>query len=141
MEITVKAHFNKMAKDSKKEGLEFWITGEDERRREISDMTREVVLLKIVGEETQLTCEFKSLTKDSKKTKANFILKGDTSAQVAFEFYKFAGKDLELVITESQMDLEDFKNAEPHEGIKGTIDKDGTATVDPNQGTIDDKDE
>lgn len=136
MTIEIKAHFNKQTKDSKKESLEFWVTGDDEKRRELTDMTREVVILQIVGHDTELTAEFKSTTKDSKKTKLVFIIKGDTSADQAFEFYKHTGSDLTLSIKPSQMSIEDFKA--PHEGITGTINGDGTAEVDPNQGTIED---
>lgn len=135
MTIEIKTHFNRMTKDSKKEALEFLVTGEDERRRELFDLTRSVVILQIESEPTELTAELKSATKGSKNTKLAFIIKGDTSADQAFEFYKFTGKDLTLIIKPSQMSLEDFKA--PHEGVTGKINADGTATVDPNQAELD----
>ncbi|TCN00903.1 hypothetical protein EV294_101353 [Paenibacillus sp. BK033] len=135
MQITVKAHFNKQTKDSKKEGLQFYLKGEDEKRPELNQMTRSVVLLSISGVDVELTAEFKKTSKDSKKTVLDFEVKGDASAAQTFEFYKMAGADVELAIKESQMSLEEF-HAEPREGVRGKIDKDGTVTVDPNQSEL-----
>ncbi|CAI6024831.1 hypothetical protein PAECIP112173_00400 [Paenibacillus sp. JJ-100] len=136
MNITVKAHFNKQTKDSKKELVQFYVTGEDERRPELNQMTREVVILAIDGlDGVELTAEFKKSAKDSKKTILEFEVKGDSSAAQTFEFYKLAGTDVELSITESQMDLEEFQEQQKQyrEGVKGNINQDGTVEVDPNQ--------
>lgn len=38
----------------------------------------------------------------------------------------------------SQADLDDFKPAEPHQGVSGTINPDGTAHVDSGQMTLED---
>lgn len=133
MNITVKAHFNKQTKDSKKEGLQFYLKGEDEKRPELNQMTRSVVLLSIDEVEgVELTAEFKKTSKDSKKTVLDFEVKGDSSAAQTFEFYKMAGADIELTIKESQMSLEEF-HGEPREGVRGKIDNQGIATVDSNQ--------
>lgn len=136
MNITVKAHFNKQTKDSKKELVQFYVTGEDERRPELNQMTREVVILAIAGlDGVELTAEFKKSAKDSKKTILEFEVKGDSSASQTFEFYKLAGTDVDLSITESQMDLDEFQEQQKQhrEGVKGKINPDGTVDLDPNQ--------
>ncbi|WP_078434246.1 hypothetical protein [Metabacillus halosaccharovorans] len=134
MQLTLKAHFNKQIKDSKKEQVVFWVKGEDEKKPEISKLTREVVELEIEGVDQKLTCEFNKTTKDSKKTVLEFIVKGDTSSDQSFNFYRKAGSDVTLTIVESQMDIDDF-NEEQREGIKYNVGKEGVANVD--QVTID----
>ncbi|OCA84451.1 hypothetical protein A8F94_17285 [Bacillus sp. FJAT-27225] len=129
MQATVKAHFNKQTKDSKKELIQFYVKGEDEKKPEISQMTREVVELSIEGVDQKLTCEFNKTTKDSKKTVLEFIVKGDTSAEQSFNFYKKAGSDVTLHIVESQMSIDEFYDKDGHEGVEYPVDKDGTATV------------
>lgn len=130
MQITVKAHFNKQTKDSKKELVQFHVKGEDEKKPEINQLTREVVELSIEGVEQKLTCEFSKTTKDSKKTVLEFIVKGDTSADQSFNFYKKAGSDVTLTIIESQMSIDEFYDEEPREGIQYNVQKDGTVNVD-----------
>ncbi|WP_052646800.1 hypothetical protein [Paenibacillus terrae] len=143
MNVTIKAHFNKQTKDSKKELVQFYVKGDDERRPELNQMTREVVELTISSlEGVKLTAEFKKSAKDSKKTVLEFEVKGDSSASQTFEFYKLAGSDVDLTIMESQMDIEDFheQQKEYREGKRGTINQDGTVDVDqsddPNQASI-----
>ncbi|SMQ75922.1 hypothetical protein SAMN05444673_2568 [Bacillus sp. OV166] len=143
MQVTVKAHFNKQTKDSKKELIQFYVKGEDEKKPEINQMTREVVELQIEGIEQKLTCEFSKTTKDSKKTALEFIVKGDTSADQSFNFYRKAGSDVTLHVAESQMSIEEFYDSEqfedgPHEGVEYKINPDGTAEVKPDQLTLDD---
>lgn len=140
MLVTVKAHFNKQTKDSKKELIQFHVKGEDEKKPELNSLTREVVILEIEGVEQKLKCEFNKSTKDSKKTVLEFIVKGDASAENTFNFYKRAGSDVTLNIIESQMSSDDFED-EPREGIKYQVEKDGTASVSPNQMSLDDIDE
>ena len=135
MQVTVKANFNKQTKDSKKELIQFYVKGEDEKKQELSQMTREVVELQIEGVEEKLTCEFSKTTKDGKKTTLEFIVKGDTSAEQSFNFYKKAGSDVTLHIVESQMSIEEFNEA--HEGIGYKVDKDGSVSVDKDQLSID----
>lgn len=137
MQVTVKAHFNKQTKDSKKELVQFYVKGDDEKKQELNQMTREVVELEIEGVDQKLTCEFSKTTKDGKKTTLEFIVKGDTSAEQSFNFYKKAGSDVTLKIVESQMSIDEFYE-EPREGVKYKVDKDGTASVDPNQMSLDD---
>lgn len=141
MQIQIKAHFNKQTKDSKKEQVQFYVTGEDEKRPELNQLTREVVILQIEGlEGVELTSEFKKCSKDSKKTVLEFEVKGDSSAAQTFEFYKMAGSDVVLYITESQMDIDEFREAQEQyrEGVRGKINQDGTIDVeDKNQLTMD----
>ncbi|WP_336774244.1 hypothetical protein [Paenibacillus sp. MMO-58] len=118
MQIQVRAHFNKQTKDSKKELVQFYVKGDDEKRPELNQMTRSVVILEIDGVYTELTAEFAKSTKDGKKTILEFIVKGDASAMETFQFYKLAGSDVLLTITESQMSLEEFHRESPEEKSK-----------------------
>lgn len=138
MQVSVKAHFNKQTKDSKKELVQFHVKGEDEKKPELNKLTREMVLLEIEGVEHKLKCEFSKTTKDSKKTVLEFIVKGDASAENTFNFYKKAGSDVTLHIVETQMSTDDFEDE--HEGIPYSIDKDGTAKISPDQLSLDDVD-
>lgn len=137
MQVIVKAHFNKQTKDSKKELIQFYIKGEDEKKPELNQLTREVVELCIEGIEQKLTCEFNKTTKDSKKTVLDFIVKGDTSAEQSFNFYQKAGSDITLHIAESQMSIDEFYG-DDHEGVEYKLDKDGVASVVPNQMSLED---
>jgi len=136
MQVSVKAHFNKQTKDSKKELVQFHVKGEDEKKPELNKLTREVVILEIEGVEQKLRCEFNKSTKDSKKTVLEFIVKGDASAENTFNFYKKAGSDVTLNIVESQMSADDFEDE--HEGVQYSVGKDGTAAVNPDQLSLDD---
>lgn len=135
MQVQIKAHFNKQTKDSKKELVQFYVKGADESKPELNDLCREIVELKI-GNIDPLIAEFVKKTQDSKKTVIEFVVKGDTSASHSFEFYRLAGSDVDLTITESQMSIEEFEEA--REGIRGRINQDGTVDVDDNQMSFDD---
>lgn len=137
MQVTVKAHFNKQTKDSKKELVQFYVKGDDEKKQELNQLTREVVELQIEGVDQKLTCEFSKTTKDSKKTVLEFVVKGDTSADQSFHFYRKAGTDVTLHIVESQMSIDEFYD-DAHEGVQYTVDKDGTASVTSDQLSLED---
>lgn len=110
MMITIKAQFNKQTKDSKKESIQFYVNGEDEKRPELSILTREVVILSL--EEVpgvELKAAFEKSSKDGKKTTLDFIVKGDSSAAQTFEFYKMAGASVILTIAAAQMSMDEFK--------------------------------
>lgn len=79
---------------------------------------------------------FNKQVRDSKKTVLEFVVKGDTSASQTYEFYKRAGSDVNLTITESQMPIEEFEEA--REGVGGVINEGGTVDVDDNQMSFDD---
>lgn len=135
MQVTVKANFNKQTKDSKKELIQFYVKGEDEKKQELSQMTREVVELQIKGVGEKLTCEFSKTSKDGKKTTLEFIVKGDTSAEQSFNFYKKAGSDVTLHIVESQMSIDEFNDT--NEGMEYSVVKDGSVNVEDGQLTLD----
>ncbi|MGI8351700.1 hypothetical protein NiCM35_18255 [Niallia circulans] len=141
MQLTVKAHFNKQTKDSKKELIQFYVKGDDEKKPEINHLTREVVELEIEGVEQKLTCEFSKSAKDSKKTVLDFIVKGDTSSDQSFNFYKMAGSDVTLNIVESQMSIEEFYGEDDHEGIEYSVDKEGNVNVPSDQISMDELNE
>lgn len=112
MMITIKAQFNKQTKDSKKESVQFYVNGDDEKRPELSVLTREVVILSIEDVPgVELKAAFEKTTKDGKKTTLDFIIKGDSSAAQTFEFYKKAGSSVVLTIAAAQMSMEEFKQA------------------------------
>lgn len=136
MQVTVKANFNKQTKDSKKELVQFYVKGEDEKKQELNQLTREVVELEIEGVDQKLTCEFSKTTKDNKKTTLEFIVKGDTSAEQSFNFYKRAGSDVTLKIVESQMSIDEFY--EEHEDVEYQVDQGGNVNVSPGQMSLDD---
>lgn len=141
MQITVKAHFNKQTKDSKKELVQFYIKGDDEKRPELNSMTRSVVEISIDEADVSLTAEFTKSAKDAKKTVLEFVIKGDTSADHSYQFYKYAGDDVILSIAESQMTIEEYNGEQPGDGIEYTQHQDGTVDVDPNQLGLEDYEE
>lgn len=137
MTIQIKANFNKQTKDSKKELIQFYVKGEDENKPELNRLCREVVEIQIEGIEQKLTAEFNKASKDSKKTVLDFIVKGGTSSDQSYQFYQKAGFDVNLLITESQMSIDEFYDDE-HEGIEYKTNPDGTVEVDKNQLSFDD---
>lgn len=140
MELSIKAHFNKQTKDSKKELVQFYVKGDDEHLPELNDLVREVVELKI-GELDSLTAEFVKKSQDAKKTVLDFVVNGGVSNKHSYEFYRLAGTDVELTILESDVDVDTFREQQKEayrEGVRGKINKDGTVEVDGNQMSMDD---
>lgn len=125
MKVQIKANFNKIQKDSKKELVQFYVKGDDEKRPELNAMTREVVILSIEGLEVELKAAFNKSSKDAKKTIIDFEVKGDSSAAQTFEFYKKAGTDVVLTIAAAQMSMEEFK--------QGSMDDEQDEEEDPKQ--------
>lgn len=111
MKVTIAAQFNKQTKDSKKELVQFFVTGDDEKRPELNALTREVVILSIEGLDVELKAAFNKSSKDAKKTIIDFEVRGDSSAAQTFEFYKKAGSSVVLTIAAAQMSMEEFKQA------------------------------
>lgn len=139
MKVTIKAHLNKQSRDSKKELIQFYVKGEDEKKHELNVLCREIVELSMNGAET-LTVEFVKKSQDAKKTILDFIVKGDTSTTHSYEFYQLAGTDVELTISESNMSIEEFRGGEEMHEIEGdenqaglvvNVNPDGTAEVVP----------
>lgn len=114
MIVSVKAHFNKQTKDSKKELVQFYVKGEDEKRPELNTLCREIVELSIEGIDP-LTAEFVKKSQDAKKTVLDFVVKGDTSADHSYEFYRLAGADVELTISESNVSMDEFRASQKGE--------------------------
>jgi FtsZ-binding cell division protein ZapB len=135
--VTISATFNKQTKDSKKELVQFHVKGQDEHKPELNLMCREAVELRLEGIDQVLTAKFEKKSQDSSKTVLDFILMGNPSTSNSFEFYRKSGQDVILTITESQMSIDELKEA--HEGIKYTQNSDGTVDVDQNQLSMDDE--
>ncbi|SDD27655.1 hypothetical protein SAMN02799630_02861 [Paenibacillus sp. UNCCL117] len=138
MAIKIRASFNKQTKDSKKELIQFYLTGDDEKNPELNELCREVVELEIDGVESKLTAEFSKVVQDAKKTTLDFIVKGNSSVSQSYDFYRKAGSTVLLTIAAAQMSLGDYQQEPPHEGIEYTVNGDGTVETDPNQVSIDD---
>jgi hypothetical protein len=137
MQITIKAHFNKYTKDSKKQLVQFYVKGEDEDKRELDDLCREVVFLSIKDIQVSLNAHFCKKSKDDKKTVLDFLVKGDKLSIVSHYFTDQAGKDVTLTIAESQMSIEDFHKdtewedieSDEQEGLKVNVNGDGTVEL------------
>ncbi|MEK5477518.1 hypothetical protein NYE70_11295 [Paenibacillus sp. FSL R5-0407] len=140
MSITIKALFNKQTRDSKKESMTFWVKGEDEEREELRALSRSVVSLAIDGEDDyKVEAEFKKLNRDDKKTVLEFEVKGGTSEESSSAFYSRSGTDVVLTIAKASQTVKEFREHQKkyREGVKGTINLDGTVDVeDKNQMTI-----
>ncbi|MCM3632871.1 hypothetical protein [Paenibacillus camelliae] len=130
MEIKLSTHFNKMTRDSKKELLQFYVTGSIDNEVELNGLVGEVVEISVQGLES-LTAEFKKNSKDAKRTVLEFVVNPGKSNKHSFEYFSFTGQAVALSITQSDMDIEEFR-----EGLKGKIHADGTVEVDENQTTI-----
>ncbi|MFE0599848.1 hypothetical protein [Paenibacillus lactis] len=130
-----------MQKDDKKEILKFEIKGSEDagEEMELFELSGSIVVLslKVGGDDVcgDVTAEFISMQRDSKKTVMKFGIKGDRDGK-AQKLYEFAGRNVELGVAPSQMSIEEFN--EPREGVRGKINPDGTVEVeDKNQVTID----
>src|SRR5690606_7251407 len=96
-----------------------------------------IVVLNVENSEAgEFTAEFKSIQRDSKKTALKFNIKGDSEEKI-IKLYPFAGRGVTLQMTPSQMSIEEFYE-DDHEGIEYKVDKDGTASISPDQLSLDD---
>lgn len=136
---TLNVLFKKMQKDDKKEVLEFHVQGNElPNTQELVGLAGSIVILNV--EESNagtFNAEFVSVQKDSKKTTLKFNIKGDSDDKV-IKLYPHAGTSVTLFMEPSQMSVDDFYEEDEREGIEYKIDKDGTASVSPNQMTLDD---
>ncbi|CAM3307097.1 MULTISPECIES: hypothetical protein [Paenibacillus] len=139
--INMNVLFKSMQKDDKKEILKFEIKGSEDagEEMELFELSGSIVVLslKVGGDDVcgDVTAEFISMQRDSKKTVMKFGIKGDRDGK-AQKLYEFAGRNVELGVAPSQMSIEEFN--EPREGVRGKINPDGTVEVeDKNQVTID----
>lgn len=140
MSITIKTHFNKQTRDSKKEAMTFWVKGEDEEKEELRALSRNVVTLEIEGlGGITVEAEYKKINRDDKKTVLEFEVKGGTSEESSAAFYSRSGTDVTLTITKASQTVKEFREHQKkyREGLKGKINPDGTVEVDdPNQGKL-----
>ncbi|WP_311316480.1 hypothetical protein [Peribacillus simplex] len=136
---TLNVLFKKMQKDDKKEVLEFHVQGNElPNTQELVGLAGSIVILNV--EESKagtFNAEFVSVQKDSKKTTLKFNIKGDSDDKV-IKLYPHAGRSVTLLMEPSQMSVDDFYDEDDHEGVEYKIEKDGTASVSPNQMTLDD---
>ncbi len=139
--INMNVLFKSMQKDDKKEILKFEIKGSEDagEEMELFELSGSIVVLslKVGGDDVcgDVSAEFISMQRDSKKTVMKFGIKGDRDGK-AQKLYEFAGRNVELGVAPSQMSIEEFN--EPREGVRGKINPDGTVEVeDKNQVTID----
>ncbi|MGD6899324.1 hypothetical protein [Bacillus infantis] len=129
--------FKKIQKDDKKEVLEFHVQGDElPHSQELVQMAGSIVVLDVENSKAgKLNAEFKSIQRDSKKTTLKFNVKGDSEEKM-IQLYTYAGRGVTLLITPSQMSIEEF-NEDQHEGVAYKVDKDGTAQVSPDQMSLD----
>lgn len=130
MEIKLSTHFNKMIRDSKKELLQFYVTGSIDNEVELTCLVGEVVEISVQNLES-LTAEFKKKSNDAKRTVLEFIVNPGKSNKHSFEYFSFTGQAVALGIAQSDIDIEEFR-----EGLKGKIRPDGTVEIDHNQTTL-----
>lgn len=137
MKTTLNVLFKKMQKDDKKEILHFQVQGDELPYAEkLVEMAGGIVILEVDGcEAGEVTAEFATLQRDSKKTVLKFAIKGD-SEDKAVMLYRHAGTNVTLHLEPSQMSIDDFYD-EPAAGLQYTVHRDGTVDVDQNQVTID----
>ncbi|MFB6366863.1 hypothetical protein ACFCP7_22940 [Paenibacillus elgii] len=142
MAATLNVLFKSMQKDDKKEVLKFEIKGnEDGAAEEILfrlSGSIVVVSMEVGGDDVcgELTAEFISMQRDSKKTVMKFGVKGE-SDEKAQKLYKFAGRNVELTVKPSQMTVEEFYD-DGRDGLKYSVNGDGTVNVEKDQMSIDD---
>lgn len=128
--------FKKIQKDDKKEVLEFHVQGDElPHSDELVKMAGSIVVLNVTKSNAgEISVEFKSIQRDSKKTTLKFNVKGDSDDQMN-KLYAFAGRSVLITLESSQMSIEDFNN---HEGVSYSVGQDGTAAVTPDQLSLDD---
>ncbi|MDT0163837.1 hypothetical protein [Bacillus sp. AG4(2022)] len=129
--------FKKIQKDDKKEVLEFHVQGDElPHSQSLVQMAGSIVVLEVENSKAgKLNAEFKSIQRDSKKTTLKFNVKGDSEEKMIL-LYTFAGRGVTLLLTPSQMSIEEF-NEDQHEGVAYNVDKDGIAQVSPDQMSLD----
>lgn len=136
--IQLNTLFKKIQKDDKKEILEFHVQGSELPHS--NDLVRMAGTISIINinesEAGDISAEFASLQRDSKKTTLKFNIKGDTDGKI-IKLYPHAGSSINLSLQPSQMSIDEFYDNEgkDKDGIEYKVDKSGTVNVD--QVTID----
>ncbi|MFP3512969.1 hypothetical protein SB775_25855 [Peribacillus sp. SIMBA_075] len=129
--------FKKIQKDDKKEVLMFHVQGDElPHPSELLKMPGSITMLNMEESEAgEIGAEFISIQRDNKKTVLKFHIKRDVDGKVN-KLYPHAGANVSITLQPSQMSIEEFYE-EPHDGVEYTIDKDGSASVSPNQMKMD----
>lgn len=109
MKVQIKAKIFKAVKDSKKEMLQFHITGDDRLNNDINILVGEVTEIFVDGCAHKLTTELKKKIGDGKKSVLEFELRGDTTRKQTSDYYDRVSRDVELTIASAQMSLEEFR--------------------------------
>lgn len=127
--IELSVLFKKLQRDNKKEVMEFHVQGDElPNSKEIVLMAGNMSTVEIQGTEVgQISAEFKSIQRDSKKTVLKFEVKGDNDDKI-IKLYKYAGSHVTLYLEPSQMSIDDFYAG----------DLEGAVEVNENQLSIDD---
>jgi hypothetical protein len=133
--------FKMQQKDDKKEVLKFEIKGQedgDDSTSSLYSLAGSIILFEIEGcAAGETSAELMNIQRDSKKITMKFAIKGD-SEKKAQELYKYAGRNVNLSIQQSQMSIEEFY--EGPEGIEYQVDGNGNVEVSKDQMSIDDVD-
>lgn len=126
MKTTLNVLFKKMQKDDKKEVLYFQVQGDELPHAErLVEMAGGFVILEVAGcEAGEVTAEFSTLQRDSKKTVLKFAIKGD-SEDKAVKLYQHAGTNVTLFLEPAQMTLDEY--------YEDALDNDGIVDVLPGQ--------
>lgn len=133
--------FKKIQKDDKKEVLEFHVQGDElPNSQELVSMAGSIAIIEVEGSEAgNITAEFKSIQRDSKKTALKFNVKGDSEDKV-IKLYPFAGRGVTLNIEPSQLSIDEFYDGD-HDGIEYEVQNDGTVEVHQDQMNMEDVEE
>jgi hypothetical protein len=141
MTVELNVFFKMQQKDDKKEILKFEIKGSDSEKKSntLYELAGSIIVFKIEGcAAGEVTAEFMNIQRDSKKTALKFAIKGD-SEEKAQELYKYAGQNVKIEVNPSQMTIDEFYgDADDHEGIEYTVDKNGHVEVVPDQVKLED---
>ena len=131
--------FKKIQKDDKKEVLMFHVQGDElPHANELLKMPGSITMLNVEESEAgEIGAEFISIQRDSKKTVLKFHIKRDVDGKVN-KLYPHAGANVSITLQPSQMSIEEFYR-EQHDGVEYTIDKDGSASVSPDQMKMDEE--
>lgn len=131
--------FKKIQKDDKKEVLMFHVQGDElPHANELLKMPGSITMLNVEESEAgEIGAEFISIQRDSKKTVLKFHIKRDVDEKVN-KLYPHAGANVSITLQPSQMSIEEFYE-EKHEGVEYTINKDGSASVSPDQMKVDEE--
>ncbi|WP_424766258.1 hypothetical protein [Paenibacillus sp. sgz302251] len=116
MKIQVKAKIFKAVKDSKKEMLQFHITGDEKHNHDFRPFTGEVTEIFVEGCTHKLTTEFKKTVGDVNKLVIEFEIRGDATMKQTGEYYALVGREVDLTIASAQMSLEEFRKPAKREG-------------------------